>query len=203
MNAVSYLFRALVVLILTACGSRESAEPQALPQPEVFTWTDYAIEFSPPPADWSRHRTQGSLLGVQFQIPRVPWGRINIGEYHRLNRGHTRILSSGLERRFEPPLPGYTLADVVDRVRFDPHTMPMPENLTVEPESERTVGGVPAIGLDYTWNDGTNTYHGREVYFLSEGHLFAATVLGIEDDLELFERIVSTIRFPSPPPGTP
>ncbi|MFC1529312.1 hypothetical protein ACFL6R_01215 [Gemmatimonadota bacterium] len=203
MNNVKHLPAVLGVLFLVACGSRESSpEPLILPQPEVFTWTDHPIEFSPPPTEWDRHRSQQTLLGARFQIPRVPPGRIIIGEYHLLLRGHSRIPAWGRERRFEPPLPGFTLADVVDRVRFDPLSLPPPGSVTVQPEVDRMVGGVPAVSLDYTWNDGTHDFYGREVYFLVGEHLFAATLFGIEEDLELFEQIVSTIRFPSPPPET-
>jgi predicted small lipoprotein YifL len=199
MNAFKYMLAVLGVLALGACGSRE---PPPLPPPplapaEVFTWTDRPIEFQPPPATWQRHRNQQRLIGVRFQIPRIPPGRITIGDYHLLHRSHRRIWASGQEQWFDPPPPGFTLADVVDRVRFDPTTMP--GGAQVQPEVERSVGGFPAIGLDYTWNDGTHTFQGREVYFVAGQHLFAATLLGAEEDLDLFERIVATIRFPPPP----
>jgi hypothetical protein len=170
-----------------------------LQPPEVFNWTDLPIEFAPPPQSvWSRHRNQGAVEGVRYQIARFPPGRIEIGHYRSLHRSHSRrSLASGVEKRFDPPPPGFTLADVLDRVRFDPRDMPKPETVTVEPEVERTVGGYPAVGLDYTWDDGRNILNGREVYVLVDEHLFVATVLGKRTDISLFERIVATIRFPS------
>jgi hypothetical protein len=195
--------------LVNSCGplddsSGPSVDPKILGNtqlqpPEVFTWTDLPVEFAPPPQSaWARHRNQEAIEGVRYQIARVPPGRIVIGHYRPLHRSHSRrSLASGVEKRFDPPPPGFTLADVLDRVRFDPRDMPKPETVTLEPEVERTVGGYPAVGLDYTWDDGRNTLYGREVYVLVEEHLFVATVLGKSTDISLFERIVATIRFPS------
>lgn len=199
--------RALAVmglLALLSCGSDEptpevftwgegTGEP---PPTETFTWADCAIELAPPPADWKRQRLQGPLEGVSFRIARVPPGVIDVAYYRSLHRSHTvRSLATGRDRQFEPPAPGFTLADVVDRVLFDPASLPHPSRVQVQPEVASSVDGWEALSLDYTWRDVEHTFLGREVYVVAGEDLFVARVRGTEADLELFDRIVGTIRF--------
>ena len=185
-------------MILLACGEPEVEVEPELQNPERFVWTDQPIVFVPPSAEWERHRWQEKgLQGVSFQIPRVPPGRILVAEYYLLYRGHSRTsVATGRTLEYEPALPGAKIEDVVDRVLFDPSGMPMRDSVTVSEMVEREVGGRRALALDYTWNDGQSQFTGREVYLMADDRLFVVTLLGIESDLELFERIVATIGFP-------
>jgi hypothetical protein len=99
-------------------------------------------------------------------------------------------------QKFEPARPGSRIEDVVDRVLFDPSPLPNRRSVTVSELVERDVGGQRALALDYSWNDGSNQFTGREIYVMAHDRLFVATLLGVESDVELFERIVATIGFP-------
>lgn len=204
MTTIEHGLAVLALLTLLSCGSDEITggaltgkdDTTELSPPEVFTWSDCAIEFSPPPTEWKRQRLQGPLEGVSFRIARVPPGFIDVAYYRSLHRSHTvQSLASGREQSFEPPAPGFTLDDVIDRVLFDPETLPNPDRVDVQPEVERLVDGLDALGLDYTWADTKHTFHGREVYVVARESLFVARMRGNEADLDLFERVVETIRF--------
>ena len=196
-------FSLVLISLFSSCGGPEpesdsELEVQLVVSPERFVWTDQPIVFAPPPAEWARHRWQeGALLGVSFQIPRVPPGRILVAEYHRLYRKHSRIsVATGRKLEFEPARPGSKIEDVVDRVLFDPSSMPMRDSVKVGELTEREVAGYRALSLDYTWNDGRSDFTGREVYVMAHDRLFVAKLLGTNADLELFEQVVSTIGFP-------
>lgn len=197
----------ILLLVVTACGhgAPEVDEPEVpepvLAAPEVFHWTDCAIEFGPP-VDWKRQRLQTSLEGARFVLARQPPGSLSIGHYRSLHSAHrVRSLASGRELSFEPAAPDFVLADVVDRVWFDPGSLPRPDEVVVRGEGERVLDGWPALEVEYAWQDRGHALLGREVYVVAGEALFVLKVQGLEVDLELFERLLATVRFH--PDGAP
>lgn len=179
-------------------GLAWGADDGEAPAPEVFEWEGCSLEFTPPPG-WGRQRLQTSLEGVSFRISRRPPGVIDVGTYRLLHRTHTvRSPATGDERSFEPPPADFTLDDVVDRVFFDPGSLPPGSGVVVQPAVARTVNGMAALAVDYSWNDRGHALQCREVYFVAEACLFVARVSGTESDLELFERVLATMRYPAP-----
>jgi hypothetical protein len=192
---------ALVVLLmamsgLVGCGER----PPRLADKETFVWGEQGIRFAPPAGeDWERHRwQQGGLEGVSFQIRRVPAGRILVAEYRSLRRRHSRIGSHSGRVDFEAAPEDATLDDVLDRVLFNPASLPSPERVETTEVVRTTIGGLRAATLDFTWHDGRTTLSGREVYVLAGGALFKLALLGTADDLELFDEVVASVEFPAP-----
>jgi hypothetical protein len=90
----------------------------------------------------------------------------------------------------------YSLDEVVDRVMFSTEGHPNPERLEISEPVSRTVGGEPALQVDYTMDHRNRTYLGREVYVAHNNRLFVAGFIGLEENLALFDRVVSTISFP-------
>lgn len=192
-----------VLLALASCGGDAptpevltwSDASEAAPAPETFTWGGCSVEVVPPAGEWSRQRLQTSLEGVSFRMSRVPPLAIDLGIYSSLHRDHTvHSPASGTSRTFSPPAPDFTLADVVDRVYFDPDTLPPGSGVTVRPEEACSVDGWPAIRVDYTWTDRGHLLHCREVYFVADAYLFVARYSGPEDGLATFDVFLSTIR---------
>jgi len=193
----------LCSLLLAACGgdgsSSRSTRTKGLSEPETWTWGDVPIRFAPPTGDWERHRwQQGGLEGVSFQIRRAPAGRILVADYRSLYRKHSRTGSNSGRVEFEPAPPNASIDEVVDRVRFDPRSMPGPREAICTELEAREVGGQRALTLDYTWNDERDDFFGREVYVMANGSLFVLTLLGKESDVKLFERVVDSVQFPEP-----
>ena len=198
----------LLPLLLTGCGNGDSKkEPPPLGEKETFTWGEYnqPVRFAVPGPEWQRQRMQsGGLEGVSFQIPRVPAGRILLANYYLLERSHSRTYSNGEKVSFEPAPDDPSIEDVVDRVRFRASSMPTSDTVNVTSDKERTVNGWSAISLDYTWDDASRNrekpthFLGREIYLVAYEELFVFSVLGTQDDLDLFERVVATVEFIEP-----
>lgn len=202
---MSGLLRAVLLLSLLAAGLLACEDGSRVSEvEETFLWGEQGIRFAPPADErWERHRwQQGGQEGVSFQVRRAPAGRILVADYRSLHRRHSRIVVGGARKDFDPAPDGARLEEVVDRVLFDPSDMPGGEATVTSELSERTVGGEPALSLDYTWSDGEVLFVGREVYVLAGDSLFELSLLGQEEDLELFERLVATVDFP-PPESSP
>jgi hypothetical protein len=73
----------------------------------------------------------------------------------------------------------------------------------VQPEVERTVDGLPALAVDYTWNDRGHDLQCREVYVAAGDCLFVARVRGDASDLALFEHVLASLRFTGLAPTSP
>ena len=193
-----HLYLLLPILLcsaLAACGGSAPVSEEK----ETFVWGEQGVRISPPPGEWERHRwQQGGLEGVSFQIRRVPPGRILVADYRSLHRKHSRIGTNSGRVDFTPAPENATLDEVLDRVLFDPASMPVPDSVRVQEIVEREVGGERAYAMDFTWHDGRNPFQGREVYVLANESLFKITLLGTEKDLKLFEKVVESVEFPDP-----
>ena len=93
------------------------------------------------------------------------------------------------------------LEDVVERVKFRAEGHTVEGTWTVTDERDTVIAGVPARMVDYTWLSPERLYHGREFYFVSGNHLFKADFHGLEKNLGLFGRVVSSIRWPEAGPA--
>jgi len=89
----------------------------------------------------------------------------------------------------------FTLGDVLDAVVFTPERRQEPQRWRVVGRREATIGGEPAVIIDYTFDTPERRLYGREVYLLHDSHLFVATFLGLERNLRVFDRVVESIRF--------
>ena len=90
------------------------------------------------------------------------------------------------------------LEDVIERVKFRAEGHTVEGTWTVTAERDTVAAGVPAHFVDYTWLSPERLYHGREYYFVNDNHLFKADFHGLEKNLDLFGRVVSTITWPEP-----
>ena len=93
------------------------------------------------------------------------------------------------------------LEDVLQRVKFRAEGHTVEGTWTVTADRDTVIAGVPAHLVDYTWLSPERLYHGREYYFVSGNHLFKADFHGLEQNLELFGRVVSTIAWPEASPA--
>lgn len=59
-----------------------------------------------------------------------------------------------------------------------------------------SIGGKPAVAFEWTMQHNGRTYHRRELYVLHDNHLFTAHFIGLDESLDLFERVVDSIEFP-------
>ena len=89
----------------------------------------------------------------------------------------------------------FTLGDVLDAVVFTPERRQEPQRWLVVGRREATIGGEPAVIVDYTFDTPERRLYGREAYVLHDSHLFVATFLGLEKNLRVFDRVVESIRF--------
>lgn len=90
---------------------------------------------------------------------------------------------------------GFTLGDVLDAVVFTPERREEPQRWSVVGRREATIGGEPAVIVDYTFETPKRKLRGREAYVVHDSHLFVATFLGLEENLRVFDRVVGSIRF--------
>jgi hypothetical protein len=90
----------------------------------------------------------------------------------------------------------FTLGDVLDAVVFTPERRAEPQRWLVVGRREATIGGEPAVIVDYTFDTPERKLHGREAYVVHDSHLFVATFLGLDENLRVFDRVVASIRFP-------
>lgn len=90
---------------------------------------------------------------------------------------------------------GFTLGDVLDAVVFTPERREEPQRWSVVGRREATIGGEPAVIVDYTFDTPERKLYGREAYVVHDSHLFVATFLGLEQNLRVFDRVVESIRF--------
>jgi hypothetical protein len=93
------------------------------------------------------------------------------------------------------------LEDVVERVKFRAEGHTVEGTWTVTADRDTVIAGVPARMVDYTWLSPERLYHGREFYFVSGNHLFKADFHGLEKNLDLFGRVVSSISWPEKSPA--
>ncbi|ANM29149.1 hypothetical protein ABI59_05380 [Acidobacteria bacterium Mor1] len=169
--------------------------PLALPAPETFDWSAAPARFSPPGGDWERQRVQSAgLQGVRFLRS---GSFITVAEYTSLMTRHARIGERG-RVDFDVPRPGFTIAEVVDRVRFDPEAKPPWVKIRDLRDGRHEVDGRSARAVDYIWDDKGKTKQGREYYVVSRGHLYVARFRGSLEDLALFEQVVESLEFPEP-----
>ncbi len=166
-----------------------------LPAAETFDWSAAPARFSPPGTDWERQRVQSAgLQGVRFLRAGA---FITVAEYTSLMKRHARIDERG-RTEFAIPRPGFTIDDVVDRVRFDPEAKPPWVKIRDRRDGEREIDGHAARAVDYVWDDKGKTRRGREYYVVSRGHLYVARFRGSLEDLMLFEQVVESLEFPAP-----
>lgn len=90
---------------------------------------------------------------------------------------------------------GFRLGDVLDAVVFAPERREEPQRWSVVGRREATIGGEPAVIVDYTFQTPERKLYGREAYVVHDSHLFVATFLGLEENLRVFDRVVESIRF--------
>ncbi len=90
---------------------------------------------------------------------------------------------------------GFRLGDVLDAVVFTPERREEPQRWSVVGRREATIGGEPAVIVDYTFQTPERKLYGREAYVVHDSHLFVATFLGLEENLRVFDRVVESIRF--------
>ena len=76
----------------------------------------------------------------------------------------------------------FALADVVAAVEFTPERRQEPIRWLVLDRRETTVGGVPAVVVDYTFDGPNGSRFGREAYFVHDNHQFVATFIGLKKD---------------------
>lgn len=197
------LLLTFLTALLAGCGgaAEPAAEAVRLSEIETFKWGEQGIRLAPPEG-WERQRwQQGGLEGVSFQIRRVPAGRILVAEYRSLRRKHSVIGANSGRVDFEAAPPNATLEQVIDRVLFNPASMPDPQTVEVGELVQRRAGGERAYTLDYTWHDGRDLFFGREVYVLAHGALFKIALLGRQSDAALFDAVVESIQFLPPASG--
>ena len=90
----------------------------------------------------------------------------------------------------------FTLPDVVAAVEFTPERRQEPIRWLVLDRRETTVGGVPAVVVDYTFDGPIGSRFGREAYFVHDSHLFVATFIGLKKTVPVFDRVLASVRFP-------
>lgn len=74
---------AVVLLLVVACAAGCSHEVELAPR-ETFRWSERAISFAPPPAEWGREgELSGGVRGVRF-VKRGSPEAITVGEFHRI-----------------------------------------------------------------------------------------------------------------------
>lgn len=89
----------------------------------------------------------------------------------------------------------FTLGDVLDAVVFTPERRAEPQRWSVVGRREATIGGEPAVIVDYMFDTPERRLYGREAYVVHDSHLFVATFLGLQENLRVFDRVVESIRF--------
>ena len=89
----------------------------------------------------------------------------------------------------------FALGEVLDAVVFTPERRAEPQRWLVVGRREATIGGEPAVIVDYTFDTPERKLYGREAYVVHDSHLFVATFLGLEQNLRVFDRVVESIRF--------
>ena len=93
----------------------------------------------------------------------------------------------------------YTLDEVVGPAVFTGKGFKGIGQVEISEPVRGEVAGEPSLSLDYTLlaHRGGRLYHGREVYVAHNNRLFVASFQGLEENLPLFDALVSTIRFPA------
>jgi hypothetical protein len=69
--------------------------------------------------------------------------------------------------------------------------------LTVIGSSRTKVSGLAAVRRDYTFEHGGHVFFGRELFVMHNNRLFVAHFHGLEENLPLFEGMISSIVFPA------
>ena len=90
----------------------------------------------------------------------------------------------------------FSLDDVLDRVIFTVEGKQEPRRYVLLERREMRVAGQPAVVVDDTVDTGQRVMQCREVYVVSNNHLFIAHFIGLKENLELFDRVVAGIEFP-------
>ena len=90
----------------------------------------------------------------------------------------------------------FTLVDVIEAVEFTPERRQEPHRWLVLDRRDTTIGGEPAVVVDYTFDGPDRQLYGREAYVVRDDHLFVVTFLGLRETLPVFDRVVQSIQFP-------
>jgi hypothetical protein len=92
----------------------------------------------------------------------------------------------------------FSLGDVIARVEFKVERQQHPEWYHMLGRSETTVGGEPAVIVDYTVKvpERPQTYSAREAYFVHNSHMFICTFIGLPESLAVYDAILASIEFP-------
>jgi hypothetical protein len=89
-----------------------------------------------------------------------------------------------------------SLADVLDRAMFDPEASPSAQQYSFVGRRDTTIGGEPAVVVDYTLDLREGRRHVRKAYVMHHTSLFVAEFIGLESTLPLFDKVVASIAFP-------
>jgi hypothetical protein len=90
-----------------------------------------------------------------------------------------------------------TLEEILPRIRLRPERMQEPERWRIGYERDTTLAGRPAFASDDTLITPERPLLYHEVFWVVEGCAFKAVYQGTAENLETFNRVVETIRFPS------
>jgi len=144
----------------------------------------------------ARWRTEDPLSPLEADIAREGNYRLDRASLAVFNEGRPEVHRQLVAAREEAERMHLELKDVLDRVKFKAKGHHEPVEWKVVSEGPATVAGVPAWRVDYTWQSTKRLYYGRELYFVSDNHVFTASFHGLEQNLLLFDRIAASITFP-------
>jgi hypothetical protein len=96
----------------------------------------------------------------------------------------------------------FRLSDVREGVVFQPDRRSNPDSFQVMIRRDTTIVGHDAVVTDYEFHGPERVYRCREYWLVENNHPFTAQYIGLEKNVGLFDRVVSTITFPprSPKP---
>lgn len=89
-----------------------------------------------------------------------------------------------------------SLAEVLPRVRLRPERMQEPERWHIGYERDTTIAGLPAFASDDTLFTPERPLLYREVFWVVDNCPFKVTYQGTQQNVETFERLVSSVQFP-------
>jgi hypothetical protein len=151
---------------------------------------------------WAEMRTDTHLLPREQEIAAAVNDEVRsarLADRMRETEGVKTRLRAALERaealRFE-------LSDVREGVVFQPDLRSNPDSFMVMVRRDTTIVGHEAVITDYEFHGPARVYRCREYWLVENNHPFTAQYIGLEKNVGLFDRVVSTITFPprSPKP---